>query len=346
MKVQKLLASEKPMNIIPPVIGYRKKFYDFYHSKIYSNIITTILILNVLILANSAFFNNEVTFNVILIVIVSLYNFESNSKLYAYGFRGYFLFYKMEYIISFLCFSQLFLEISLAKQNKYKNNIFLRNFSIVKILPILRILPKLKIIEKILKILKFILPFLINMLGLFIVNIFIFSILGCFLFGKVEKGKIIDDYVNFKNLFYGIMTLFKMATGDDWSIIMMDTINPIKCYKNMKCNSSFFLKIIKKFIYKYNFSLKIKNKDYTSYMFFFTFMILNNLVILNMFALILIQQFEDYYKNSCHPVFILKDFLKHFHSSYCQYLSDKNVMKIDISNILNFLRYLPPPLGF
>ena len=64
-------------------------------------------------------------------------------------------------------------------------------------------------------------PKLFNILALVILILFIYTILGCFLFSQAQRLNIIlDDYINFKNFFYGMMTLFKITTADNWSLIM------------------------------------------------------------------------------------------------------------------------------
>ena len=74
-------------------------------------------------------------------------------------------------------------------------------------------------------------------------------------------------------------------------------------------------------------------------------MISNNIILLNMFVLILLDIFEKFYKNPNDPIFIFNDNLLHFKISYSQYLYEKSIEKITINKILDFLKYLKPPLG-
>ncbi len=68
-------------------------------------------------------------------------------------------------------------------------------------------------------------PTIINMLGMILFDFFIFSIIGCFMFKRVKTGMIIDSYNNFSNIFYSMMILFKCATADNWTAIIIDTNN-------------------------------------------------------------------------------------------------------------------------
>lgn len=51
---------------------------------------------------------------------------------------------------------------------------------------------------------------------------FIFSVLGWFLFKDVTDGDAIDDYNNFSNFGYAMLTLFRCSTGEDWALFMFD----------------------------------------------------------------------------------------------------------------------------
>ena len=74
-------------------------------------------------------------------------------------------------------------------------------------------------------------------------------------------------------------------------------------------------------------------------------MIINNLILLNVFSLILLQQFEEYYNNPFHPVIVLKEKIRQFEQAYVKFISEKNIEKINFREILQFIKCLPIPLG-
>jgi len=47
-----------------------------------------------------------------------------------------------------------------------------------------------------------------------------YSILGMIIFGEVKRVSYIDDYINFESFFNAFLTLFIVATGDSWNLIM------------------------------------------------------------------------------------------------------------------------------
>ena len=64
-----------------------------------------------------------------------------------------------------------------------------------------------------------------------------------------------------------------------------------------------------------------------------------------MFVLVLLDIFQQYYKNPNDPIFIFKRHLLQFRIKYTQYLQEKKISKIRLEKVLDFLRYLTPPLG-
>lgn len=106
-----------------------------------------------------------------------------------------------------------------------------------------------------------------NVLALLILVLFIFSVLGVFMFRDVTEGKIIDpDFLNFKNFGSAMVVLFKMSTGEDWHEIMYDTMNTSdSCVPGKTCGSSL------------------------SPLYFLCFTMICNYVMLNLFILVIIQ---------------------------------------------------------
>lgn len=70
---------------------------------------------------------------------------------------------------------------------------------------------------------------------------FIFSVLGVFWFRDITTGAILDkNYMNFNNFSMALIILFRMSTGEDWPIIMYDTMNTSDtCIPNKSCGTSF-----------------------------------------------------------------------------------------------------------
>ena len=254
LEIQKSILNQKPFIFYPPKNIY-KKIYDIFNQTNYLKILKFLFIVNVLILAvyndklkksNNKF---QEFYQNIFIFLGIFYSIEAILKIFCIGIKQYISIHKIEFLIFIFynvdIISNLVIKEKISirlNENIEKLFIFVKFF---RILIFFRLFKNFKFIENILKCLSFVFPLLMNILGLFIVNLFIFSILGCFLFGSVKKGKIIDDFTNFKNFLYGMLTLFKCATGDDWSKIMFDTMISTNCiqYHNT-CGSSTKILII------------------------------------------------------------------------------------------------------
>jgi hypothetical protein len=59
---------------------------------------------------------------------------------------------------------------------------------------------------------------LVNIGGLLVLIIYMYSVLGMYLFGGVKRNGIINDYINFENFFNAFITLFTVTTGDSWNV--------------------------------------------------------------------------------------------------------------------------------
>jgi hypothetical protein len=73
-------------------------------------------------------------------------------------------------------------------------------------------------------------PQLISVFILLLILLFVFAILGVFLFKDIVTGSIIDvgngGYMGFTNFGLAMLMLFRLTTGEDWSNILTDTQDP------------------------------------------------------------------------------------------------------------------------
>ena len=100
------------------------------------------------------------------------------------------------------------------------------------------------------------------------------SILANFIFFAVIEGDVIDPvYKNFRNFKSSILLLFALSTGEDWNKVMFDCSRTKEwgCIEGINCGSSF------------------------SFIYFIFLILICSHVMLNLFILVIIQQFEKYY---------------------------------------------------
>ena len=94
-----------------------------------------------------------------------------------------------------------------------------RSFRIARILKLVRFLKKL---QKIVNTFVVAIPELVNVGGLLILFIYLYSVLGVFLFAHIKYSDNLNEHANFRNFPSAALTLFRVVTGEGWHEIMFD----------------------------------------------------------------------------------------------------------------------------
>ena len=96
--------------------------------------------------------------------------------------------------------------------------------------------------------------------------------MGVFFFRQIKSGDSINDYMNFSNFAMAFLMLFRMSTGEDWNIVMYDcAASPEGCEETGTCGS----------------------KWAPAYFIAFQMVVCN--IMLNLFVLVILEQFDKYY---------------------------------------------------
>ena len=105
-----------------------------------------------------------------------------------------------------------------------------------------------------------------------------FAILGNFAFGEVREGEVINELKNFSTFLDSFLFLFALATGEDWNKVMYDCSRyPVSqggkgCIQGSTCGTHPW-----------------------AFVYFILLILVCTYVMLNLFILVIIQQFEKYY---------------------------------------------------
>ena len=175
-----------------------------------------------------------------------VYQVEMFFKIYAFSFKEYFKskWFRFEATIALCYLANIIIEYMLndyISTNITEGRNFIRAFKVLKILGMIRLLRRVRAIRNIARTLLFSYPLMMDMTLVLTLVYFIYSIVGWILFRDVKQGKVIDQYANFKNIIFSMMTLFKCSTKEDWSDIMFDTSNTSEdCAEKGTCGSSKF----------------------------------------------------------------------------------------------------------
>mgnify|MGYP006099554907 FL=1 len=91
---------------------------------------------------------------------------------------------------------------------------------------VVRLAKRAEATKALLRTLLLALPAVANVAGVFLLLIYIFSIVGMHMFGKLTTdGDFFDIHANFHNVGIGMLTLFRCATGESWNGIMYDIMD-------------------------------------------------------------------------------------------------------------------------
>lgn len=125
-----------------------------------------------------------------------------------------------------------------------------------------------------------------------------YAVIGMNLFGDVTKGENIDEHTNFRSFLSGLITLFRMSTGENWNGIMYDCMEESNC-TGQNCVSHPFVVIV----------------------YFVSFVIFSSFLMLNVFVAVVLKNFEEEVmsdpKNSTSPV--NRDAIIHFGEKWADY---------------------------
>lgn len=115
-------------------------------------------------------------------------------------------------------------------------------------------------------------PSVINAFALLFLVYFIFSVLAVFFFKDVTSGEQIDDYMNFSNFGYSMQMMLRLSTGEDWPNVMYDLSNEEDdCIPGVNCGTMY------------------------APFFFIMFVLIQQYIMVDLFVLIILQQFDLYY---------------------------------------------------
>lgn len=95
----------------------------------------------------------------------------------------------------------------------------IRAFRIGRIFKLFR---KTKSLKDIFEAFIFALPAMANVGVLLLLLIFIYAILGMYLFAEVKFVGVINDHANFQYIGTAFLTLIRITTGDTWTMLLRD----------------------------------------------------------------------------------------------------------------------------
>ena len=165
-----------------------------------------------------------------------------------------------------------------------------RVLRVLRVSRVLRIAKNYDGLQSLLKTIEMSVQSLFNVFMLLMLIFFMMATLGVFFFKDIPEGDVIDpQFKNFKTFGDGFLLLFAISTGEDWNKLMYD------CWRVTEITPLYFI----------------------------VFIILVTQIMLNLFILVIIEQFEKYYLTANNPLtqfsLHLETFKKHWQEKSLKY---------------------------
>ncbi|VDM64230.1 unnamed protein product [Angiostrongylus costaricensis] len=173
----------------------------------------------------------------------AVFTLEAAMKLAALGVRRFFseTWNRLDMSIVFLSVAGIVFEEFEALELPI-NPTIIRVMRVLRIARVLKLLKMAKGIRSLLDTVGEALPQVGNLGSLFFLLFFIFAALGVELFGKLECSEDhpcdgLGEHAHFKNFGMAFLTLFRIATGDNWNGIMKDALRD-DCDSSERCETN------------------------------------------------------------------------------------------------------------
>ena len=162
------------------------------------------------------------------------------------------------------------------------------------------------------------LPAFWNVGALVLLLFFIYAYVGVLTFGSTRRGDALNEHANFESFPMAMLTLFRVATNDEWVGLMRDCSDfPAGCRTEGDCGS------------------------YAAYPFFVTFVVIVSMIMLNLFTAVIIEAFENTQNHEEWKLSpdALSGYVRAFHEF------DDGSGTVEGADLERLLRRVPPPLG-
>ena len=198
---------------------------------------------------------------------------------------------------------------------------FLKSFQIIRVLRVLRVTRVLRLVkalkglEKLIQTLTWSLSALANVFLLMLIIFCIFAILGCYFYDTIvyenykSKFTYLNEYYNVDNFYTSFLLTFRCATGESWPNMMME--------------------------------LAFVDTEVVSEAYAYIFMILSNfinsIIMLNLFLMVTLQQYDEFTNKSYNPNEKFESFLIDFNNTWNKYSKPEDKgFRIKKGLVINF----------
>lgn len=322
VEMQRFAVQSKPkINVYkPPKSLIRRKIFEIITSTAFEWSITIFIILNLFQL--SVYYLNASDFYITVLnyfnyALSSIFILEAVLKIIGLGFTRYIKsnWNKFDLFTVLMSIAGILSEnlAGGATGNVTLTSQIIRIVRVVRIVRVLKVVKFLASLEEILNVISYSLPAILNVMSLLMLIYFIYSVLGVFAFNNVTEGLRINEYFNFVNFHSAMVTLYRISTGEDWYLIMYDCA-------------------------------RVNGKT-ISLLYFCSFVTITTFLLLNLFIMVILQNYEDYEKNPESPLTLFNKHIKDFRKAWELYSFQYHGLMIHYKDLSSLLYSLGNELG-
>ncbi|CAD8075491.1 unnamed protein product [Paramecium primaurelia] len=336
IQICSIVLNQKPGYSHAPHSQIRKLAYKLAFSKYYKYYYNCILVTNSIVLCFLFDINSQYTRNLanqLYQLHAIIFTFDCIIKIMAYGVTRYLAsrWRLFELIITVVSIADFFYDVKKRWFHLFTNGsqdetiiYFARVFLICRDIKILLIFQEFKGLQRLMRVLFFSSSLLLKILYIQLTIQATYALVGTRLFGHITKGRAIDEYyLNFRNFINAALVLFKCTTGDDWRALIIDCSGSnMYCLEDIQqCGSGW------------------------AYLYFLSYYLLSNIIVMNLFVLALVDQFESFFSTTTNVIQTFVENIDHFCNCWCRYTYDTKGLKMHTRYIGRFLLDLNQPLG-
>lgn len=227
----------KPLDVAPmPESRLRRSFFLLAYNPWFDRFMLCTIILNILLTATTFYgepaglAHAQEVLNTAFSALVIL---ELAIKLTAMGPRLYWRsnWNKLDVALSLAAAADLATQVANAAAGTVVDlGAFKKIMMLARVLRMFRLLRHSKGIQMLLSTLVISLPAIINVGALLFLLFFVFAYMGVQLFGQVVWQEDLNEHANFTSFPRALMLLFRVATGDNWAVLLQDCMaQPPSC---------------------------------------------------------------------------------------------------------------------
>jgi len=305
----------------PPKGTWRYYVREFCDSAFLDNFIMVIIVLNMITMA-MGFENSPPAYESALAILnyifTGIFIAECLIKLVGLGLKGYF--HSGWNKFDFFVVMASILDIIIANIDGI-DAAFLKSFQIIRVLRVMRITRALRLVkslkglEKLIQTLSWSIGALMNVVLLMILIFGIFAILGVYFYDGIDYEKYksrffkINEYYNVDNFYTAFLFTFRCATGEKWPYMMMELafVDTVEVY------------------------------EFYAYIFMIISNFFNGIIMINLFLMVTIQQYDEFTGKKYNPIEKFESFLSGFNNAWNKYSTpEDNGFRIKKGLITNF----------